>query len=242
MDNQSKKPIFKRWWFWVIVVVLVFGIIGNTNSDQSATEVNKTVPPAASSEDSLNKDSDNTETKQNSVDVDPKSQENEKIDKDQAVKKEFPLATIGLTPEEFKSSFNSSSEEFDSDLRIKNISVQDGELQDTFQYMFTANLGIVGTVNKSGGKIRDVMLIGNGDGSAKSGADIVIAMGIIIAATNPELSTEDRGEVLKELGLFDENVDVYNLDKNTVRNGIKYRIQGSEVIGIMFSAGDVNDK
>lgn len=67
-------------------------------------------------------------------------------------------------------------------------------------------------------------------------------MGIIIAATNPEISKEERGNVLKELGLFDENVDISNLDKSAIRNGLKYRIQGSSEIGIMFSVGDVNDK
>lgn len=28
-----RKPIFKRWWFWVIIVVIIFGIIGSSGSD-----------------------------------------------------------------------------------------------------------------------------------------------------------------------------------------------------------------
>ena len=41
MDNQTqptKKAIYKRWWFWVLAVVVLFGVIGAFNGDGSKTE------------------------------------------------------------------------------------------------------------------------------------------------------------------------------------------------------------
>ena len=32
---KVKKPIFKKWWFWVIVVLLLIGMIGSSDSEES---------------------------------------------------------------------------------------------------------------------------------------------------------------------------------------------------------------
>ena len=31
-NKQGKKPLFKRWWFWLIVVLVVLGVVGSTQS------------------------------------------------------------------------------------------------------------------------------------------------------------------------------------------------------------------
>jgi hypothetical protein len=150
--------------------------------------------------------------------------------------------TIGMNPEEFKTAFNKASDTVKSSLKIKNIKVDDGQVQNTFQVMLTDKIAITGTVNKKDGSVRDVLLLGQGDGTAKSGTDIIVMIGTIIMATNSELSADDRGNVLRDLGLFDKNLDLNKLDKTTIRNGIKYHITGSDKIGLMFSAGDANEK
>lgn len=33
--SKAKKPIYKKWWFWVIAVLLLFGIIGSFGEDSS---------------------------------------------------------------------------------------------------------------------------------------------------------------------------------------------------------------
>lgn len=41
--SKAKKPIYKKWWFWVIVVLLFFGIVGSLGDDsanEDATEFN----------------------------------------------------------------------------------------------------------------------------------------------------------------------------------------------------------
>lgn len=49
MNTKDKKPVFKKWWFWVIVVIVLIGLGGaagnksntenvtNSNSDKSST-------------------------------------------------------------------------------------------------------------------------------------------------------------------------------------------------------------
>lgn len=31
-NKQGKKPLYKRWWFWLIVVLVVLGVVGSTQS------------------------------------------------------------------------------------------------------------------------------------------------------------------------------------------------------------------
>ena len=37
--EKEKKPIYKKWWFWVIIVVLVIGIVGSTQGGTTNTSV-----------------------------------------------------------------------------------------------------------------------------------------------------------------------------------------------------------
>lgn len=36
-EGKVKKPIFKRWWFWLIVVIIIFGVLGS-GGDNDVTE------------------------------------------------------------------------------------------------------------------------------------------------------------------------------------------------------------
>ena len=65
---KNKKPIYKKWWFWVILVVLI-GTIGNAGKDSNATLPNDTttqvVTPATEQQ------SATTEAEQNIVATEP---------------------------------------------------------------------------------------------------------------------------------------------------------------------------
>lgn len=68
-DNKSKKPIYKKWWFWAIIVVFLLASLGNqgtkdgiengTNDTiaptQSEEQVNDTANPASAEEQSNSK-------------------------------------------------------------------------------------------------------------------------------------------------------------------------------------------
>jgi hypothetical protein len=91
--------------------------------------------------------------------------------------------------------------------------------------------------------LRSVTLIGTGDGTMKSGTDIIIGMGVLLSATNHDLPADERGQILKELKIIgNKDVDVMNLDESTVRNGIKYSLSTSKELGVLLTASDANDK
>lgn len=150
--------------------------------------------------------------------------------------------TLSLNPNEFKTRFNKASQEFESDLKISNLKVETGTVQNTFQYMLTDRLALLGTVNKADGSIRDISMLGQGDGTVKSGMNILTTMGILIASIDPEISPSERGDILKDLGVMGDNVDIYNVDNKTIRNGRRYWINSSKEIGIMFGVSDANEK
>lgn len=85
-------------------------------------------------------------------------------------------------------------------------------------------------------------MVGAGDGTAQSGTDILVTIGLLITSTNPDLTTEERAGVLQDLGLLSEGVDISQINQSTKRNGIKYTIKGSKELGVWFIASDANEK
>lgn len=53
--NLGKKPIYKKWWFWVIIIIAIVGIGSSLNSGEKGSEqtTNKTI--SSSPKDSKNK-------------------------------------------------------------------------------------------------------------------------------------------------------------------------------------------
>lgn len=62
MTEKPKKPIFKKWWFWVICVVVVIGIVGAIASGGKEPNVDTNSNPssqiASITSDSANKDTE----------------------------------------------------------------------------------------------------------------------------------------------------------------------------------------
>lgn len=150
--------------------------------------------------------------------------------------------SLEITPEEFRQRFNDASTRLDAGFNINDFEVKTGEVQDVYQDFLTSNIGLLVAVNKRDGSVRDVTLIAQGDGTLKSGADIIIAMGTLVTAFHPEFTPDERGKVLRDLGLFEEGSDILNLQRDTTRGKYKYWINSSPTIGIMFGVNDKNDK
>lgn len=149
--------------------------------------------------------------------------------------------TLGMTPEEFRVAWNEAADEFDfSELRISAVSVEEGEVQDVFQHEFSPRLFLQGSVNKADGSLREVLIIGSSPEMADN-LTMLASWGILIAATNPDLPPEQRGEILNELGLGQEGVDFSDHQATTVRNNVEYMLQSSDVLGFFFIASDARD-
>lgn len=150
---------------------------------------------------------------------------------------------IGMDVEGFRKAFNSTATSLNlSDMTLGKLKVQDGAVQDVFSYKISDYVYLQGSINKSDGSLREVTMVGAGDGTAQSGTDILVTIGLLIASTNPGLTTEERAGVLQDLGLLSEGVDITQINQSTKRNGIKYTIKGSNELGIWFIASDANEK
>lgn len=244
----SKKGLVFKQILGLAVISLILGIAGaaisptaqegykQAQTQQPVDQVSQTEqkPPAEQNNNNTpaSQTPTNSSKENNNSSAAPVKQEDNK--------KEEKIASLGFDVDEFKKRFNKAAQEFKSDMRIDNIKVESGAVQDTFQYMLTSHLGIVGAVNKEDGNINSITIIGQGDGTVQSGLNIMVSMGILIATVNPELSPDERGNILKELGIIGDNVDILNLNKDTIRNGKKYFITSSKELGIMFGVENAN--
>jgi hypothetical protein len=136
----------------------------------------------------------------------------------------------------FKDAFNNFCRKSNFDYSINDITVGEGEVQNTFQIMLNTNVGFIGAVNKSTGSVKEITMIGSGDGSANSGIDIMQGMACVIGSADPSLAPGERGEILTALGILDKTKNIYNLQASKDVNGVHYWINSSELTGIMFGA------
>ncbi len=142
----------------------------------------------------------------------------------------------------FKNRFNKYCRKSKSSLRIKNITIQIGEVNNTFQYMFNDHIGLIGTLNKKDNSLKEITMIGQGNGNLDSATNILITMGGIISCITPTIKPSGRGKILREIGFFNDNVDINNLEANTKRGDIKYWINSSKYLGIMFGASNIKNE
>jgi len=139
--------------------------------------------------------------------------------------------------EQFRKAFNNFTVANTLEMEVGEIKVTEGSVNNTFTNKFNKNLVLVGTLDKNSGAVKEITMIGSGDGTATSGGNILICIGAIIAAVDPTLAADQRIGVLKQLGLLgDTGADVMNLSTKTDRNGYHYFLNSSEQIGIMFGA------
>ncbi|WP_144461794.1 hypothetical protein [Siminovitchia fortis] len=164
-----------------------------------------------------------------------KEAKKEKAKEDKPKEKVYSL---GFDAEGFKKRFNDVSKEYGSPFHIDSIEVKDGEIQDVATIMLNDLIAINLNINKKDGSIRDLTLIGQGDGTEGSGMDIMLGIGSIVSTLNPELDQDGRANVLKGLGLdkgMPEDATEYT------EGNIKYSFVYVEGAGVTFSASNKND-
>ncbi|APQ57676.1 hypothetical protein VK72_02300 [Paenibacillus polymyxa] len=123
--------------------------------------------------------------------------------------------------EDFTEAFNAVAKKYKLDyLHISELK----EDSNMFQYRFNDNLSMTGTVDSTH-KIHEVMLIGSGGFQEKTGENLMIAIVALIMTTNSDYKFEDAEDVVRDIGLLDNNADLQDFEGATVRNRVKYRIK-----------------
>jgi hypothetical protein len=138
---------------------------------------------------------------------------------------------LGITPAQYAEHFNASMKELGQPFRMKP-KVERGEVNDTFSVQLNDKIAIVGSVAKGSGKVSGVMLMGTGDGTMKSGLDIVTVAVATIAAAFPDLDRKQIGpEVMQLMKIAD--ADEKHQAERTL-NGVKMYHLRSDVMGNVF--------
>lgn len=57
-----------------------------------------------------------------------------------------------------------------------------------------------------------------------------------LGAVDPSLIPDNRNDVLKGLGMFDDDFDILDREEKTTKNGFNYHLSTSEHTGIMLDA------
>lgn len=151
-----------------------------------------------------------------------------------------PPTTFGIRPEDFQREANQFLKDTAPQIHmnIDQWSTSSGSVNDVYRYNFSSANALICSVDKSNNKIKNIMFIT----VPKTQTDMLNAIAYyatIIAILNPELDSDERGTVIKELGLFEEGADLLNLSGKVVRGSVLYSLTSSKEMGIVFGA-DVN--
>ncbi|MCW2278762.1 hypothetical protein [Heliophilum fasciatum] len=146
-----------------------------------------------------------------------------------------PVPNLGITPDEFKSRFNAISEKEQYKLRIDNMVVEDGAVQNVIKYPLGEKLELIAAVNKTNGFLRNVSLIGVMDETYEAGIKIVTK------ATNPDLTESEYKEIYRGLSLLSDSFDFANMKTDMVMRDKRYVVKGAKAFGLTFTAQSAED-
>lgn len=138
--------------------------------------------------------------------------------------------------DDVKLRFNEFASSNNIKFRINQLTIEEGEKMNTFTYDFNDNISWLGTINKSDNSVNEITMISRGDGTSLSGMQMVVMMLGVIATADPSIKPTDRGDILRRLGLLDNDKLSDKMSKNTIQNGIKYWVNISPEMGVWFGA------
>ena len=72
-ETQTKKPVYKKWWFWLIIIVLVIGIGGNLGNQSSQTDSTDGTADTQAEEQETTATTEETQTEEPSVTIGQKN-------------------------------------------------------------------------------------------------------------------------------------------------------------------------
>ncbi|MEK3920579.1 hypothetical protein [Paenibacillus sp. FSL K6-2393] len=191
----------------ILALIVVFAVTGCSNQAQTQDTVDSKVTKTQSEDSPTEALAVNT-------------QEN--------VKSSMPMpALFSMSTDDFKNKFNAIVGKYRlNDLGITQFKIDDAENSNnkTFQYIFSDDLSMMGTLN-SEDQVQQVILIGSGGFSEQTGGTLMTAIATLIMTSNDEYTYNDAQDVIKDIGLLDSDINLNDFDGATVRNGFKYRFK-----------------
>ena len=133
------------------------------------------------------------------------------------------VTNLGMNFEQFKSNYNA----FLNELGLQILNIYDtkssvGTAITAYQYDFTEDVSLVASSETNGGMMFGVSLFV----TPKTKEDLfcmLMAYGAIMATLNPELSEDQRGELLQELYIMpDKFLQLKNVTRKVIRGNVRY--------------------
>lgn len=169
---------------------------------------------------------DNKETKQPST---PTAEENQEATN--------PSPVLPYTAKDIVARFNNTARNLNYPNRAVIKDTTTGEVASAINVSVGKHVGLIIAVPLGKETASGVILLGLGDGTLKSGADIIEGMMVLIATLSPELEASERGGVLRELGLLDKEMP--SEQTSAVRGHVRYGYRYVNGTGIFLSADAV---
>lgn len=148
-----------------------------------------------------------------------------------------PEATLDITVDQYKKNFDRIMKEADAPFRANFRTKSHSGSSDVVAATLNDHLVILLTINSKSKKITSVLLSGTGDGTTKSGADIIVVAVAALASVFPDGKSEQVGptviDLMQEYKVGDDE------PASHVVNGVKLAHMRSKETGVLFSAEPV---
>lgn len=208
-----------------MVLAIVIGLSGDPDNKNSSATAE---PPAKTS--AATTEAPSAATQANTA---PESSHIE--DKAEPPKKETINVTFNLTPTQFQKKFNTASKKLDANLAISNIDVSSGEVNNSFSHMFNKNVGLVGTVDKSTGKIMSFMFLFSGSQDQQEILHAVSVPLFISQIVNPEQDKEKLSKII--LNMISKSMDAIDSGESITHKigNVEYSSSTTKYTGLMLA-------
>lgn len=141
-------------------------------------------------------------------------------------------ANLGMTPEQFRQKFNAKLKDLniDSMRPVAEFDLKTGEIRDTFQVIFSQDVGLTGVVNKDG-SLRELLFIVKVTNDYRQATmDMLILTGITTQVISP--GTEAGNQVVQLMTKALENIGQEENTHKKVFGDVEYYALANEVTGL----------
>lgn len=154
------------------------------------------------------------------------------------------VTNLGMTFEQFKAAYNAMiAENFPSTgWDISSATLKNVEDKDIFIYKFNDNVGLMGEIDKNSGMVKEALVAFIPKTKSET-ENALVAYVTLMLTLSPELTVEQRGDLIRELKLIGEDVtDLLNQnDGVAVRGNIRYRTTFFKERGVLQFIASAKD-
>lgn len=234
-----RKNKERRNLFYISVGVAAFGLLGAAASvydEEDGKPDEEVQDPADNVEENEVNDGDKPNN-ENNIDNENEGEDivnNEDNAEEGTDTEDEQELTLKVSLEEFRDNFDNAADEFDLPFRINRVAeVEEGAVNNSVKLITASEYVNSFAALSRDNEILSITLIGSGDGSDDSGFEILAAIGATIAATQPELSPDERGEILRDLGIISDG-ELPEEMTSAVSGEYIYSFEYNDLAGVMF--------